>query len=71
MDLKMQKLSGLEVLEILKADDRTKKIPVVVLTSSKENPDILKCYALGVYSYVVKPFEFDEFHKTGSVKQIV
>jgi len=63
MDLKMPRVNGIEVLEILKADERTKKIPVVVLTSSKEDPDILRCYELGVNSYVVKPVEFDEFHK--------
>lgn len=61
LDLKMPKLSGLEVLEKLKSDERTRDIPVVVLTSSKEEPDIRKCYALGVNSYIVKPVEFDKF----------
>lgn len=64
LDLKMPKVNGIEVLEIIKLDDRTKKIPVVVLTSSKEDPDIRACYAFGVNSYVVKPVEFDEFHKS-------
>ncbi len=63
LDLKMPKLSGIEVLRRLKADERTKKIPVVVLTSSKEDPDIRTCYELGVNSYIVKPVEFSAFVK--------
>ncbi|MDB5284610.1 MAG: response regulator [Bacteroidota bacterium] len=63
LDLKMPKVNGIEVLHRIKTDDRTKKIPVVVLTSSKEDPDIQACYDLGVNSYVVKPVEFDDFHK--------
>ncbi len=63
LDLKMPKVSGIEVLRRIKADDRTKLIPVVVLTSSKEDPDIKECYQLGVNSYVVKPLVFDEFVK--------
>lgn len=63
LDLKMPKVTGKEVLMRIKADERTKKIPVVVLTSSKEDPDIQECYSLGVNGYVVKPVEFDEFHK--------
>lgn len=66
LDLKMPKLSGIEVLRILKADERTKKIPIVVLTSSKEDPDIKECYQLGVNSYVVKPVNFDGFLKAVS-----
>lgn len=66
LDLKMPKVNGLEVLRILKADARTKKIPVVVLTSSKEDPDIQECYSLGVNSYVVKPVNFDGFLKAVS-----
>lgn len=61
LDLKMPKVNGIEVLEQIKSDERTKKIPVVVLTSSKEDPDIQKCYALGVNSYVIKPVEFGAF----------
>ncbi len=63
LDLKMPKVTGIEVLEKIRADDRTKSIPVVVLTSSKEDPDIKKCYDLGVNSYVVKPVEFEDFQK--------
>lgn len=63
LDLKMPKINGIEVLGVIKADERTKTIPVVVLTSSKEDPDIKKCYELGVNSYVVKPVEFDDFQR--------
>jgi two-component system response regulator len=63
LDLKMPKVNGLEVLRQVKADERTKKIPVVVLTSSKEDPDITTCYELGVNSYIVKPVDFDNFFK--------
>jgi len=63
LDLKMPKVNGIEVLQKIRSDERTKTIPVVVLTSSKEDPDVKKCYELGVNSYVVKPVEFDEFQK--------
>ena len=63
LDLKMPKVDGMELLKIIKVDELTKKIPVVILTSSKENPDIEKCYALGANSYIVKPVEFDGFTK--------
>lgn len=61
LDLKLPKVDGLEVLRRLKADPITKLIPVVVLTSSKEEIDILESYKLGVNSYVVKPLDFDKF----------
>ena len=63
LDLKMPKINGKEVLQKIKSDARTKKIPVVILTSSREDADIKECYSLGVNGYVVKPVEFDEFHK--------
>ncbi len=66
LDLRMPKVDGLEVLQKIKSDERTKKIPVVVLTSSKEDEDIVKSYKLGVNSYVSKPVEFDEFTKAVS-----
>lgn len=61
LDLKMPKVDGIEVLKILKNDDKKKIIPVVVLTSSKEEQDVIKSYQLGVNSYIVKPVEFDKF----------
>ncbi|HXB13858.1 MAG TPA: response regulator [Bacteroidia bacterium] len=63
LDLKMPKVNGIEVLTKLKSDNATKAIPVVVLTSSAEDPDIKKCYELGANSYIVKPVEFDNFTK--------
>ena len=63
LDLKMPKVNGLQVLERLKMNEGTKAIPVVILTSSVEDPDLKKCYQLGANSYVVKPVVFDEFVK--------
>jgi two-component system response regulator len=61
LDLKLPKVDGLEVLRRVKADERTKVIPVVVLTSSTEERDIIESYQLGVNSYIVKPIDFDKF----------
>jgi two-component system, response regulator len=61
LDIQMPKVNGMEVLAQIKADERTKKIPVVMLTSSKEDPDIQKCYGLGANSYIVKPVNFEGF----------
>jgi len=61
LDLKLPRMNGLEVLERLKADAEMSSIPVVVLTSSREEPDIEKAYKLGVNSYIVKPVEFEQF----------
>jgi CheY-like chemotaxis protein len=61
LDLKLPKIDGLEVLRRVKSDPRTKRIPIVVLTSSKEQPDVAECYNLGVNSYIVKPVNFERF----------
>jgi two-component system response regulator len=63
LDLKLPKVSGLEILKAVKEDEHTKVIPVIVLTSSKEEPDITACYKLGVNSYIVKPVDFGSFSK--------
>ena len=63
LDLKMPKVTGLEVLKIIKADEHLKIIPVVMLTSSRETPDVTECYQHGVNAYVVKPVNFGEFVK--------
>jgi len=61
LDLKLPKVNGLEVLRAMRQDDRMRNIPVVILTSSREDPDIKTAYDLGVNSYVVKPVEFHAF----------
>jgi len=61
LDLKLPKVDGLEVLRIMKSNERTRTIPVVVVTSSAEDPDMKTAYGLGVNSYVVKPVQFDGF----------
>jgi two-component system response regulator len=63
LDLKLPKVTGLEVLRRLKADERTRGIPVVVVTSSREDRDIVTAYGLGVNSYVVKPVDFEQFSR--------
>src|SRR5581483_308390 len=68
LDIKMPKVSGLQVLRTIKADENLKMIPVVMLTSSREEPDLRESYTLGVNAYVVKPVGFQEFVK--AVKQV-
>ena len=68
LDLKLPKVNGIEVLRRLKEDPRTRMIPVVVLTSSREDKDIIKSYQLGVNSYIVKPVNFEQF--TESARQL-
>lgn len=68
LDLKMPKVSGTQVLEKIKSDPGTKSIPVVMLTSSKEGPDIEECFALGANSYIVKPVDSDNFFN--AIKEI-
>ncbi len=61
LDLKMPKIDGLEVLRAIRSDERTKLLPVVVMTSSQEQSDVVASYQLGVNSYVVKPLDFEAF----------
>jgi two-component system response regulator len=68
LDLKMPKISGIQVLEKIKSEPGLRSIPVVILTSSNEDPDISTCYALGANSYIVKPVESDNFFQ--SLKQL-
>jgi two-component system, response regulator len=67
LDLKLPKVSGLEVLRRIKSDERTRLIPVVVLTSSSEERDIVESYRLGVNSYIVKPVDFEQFIESARV----
>ena len=66
LDLRLPKVDGMEVLRQIKSDQRTRTIPVVVLTSSKEDRDVAQSYQLGVNSFISKPVEFDEFARTVS-----
>lgn len=61
LDLKLPRIGGIEVLRRIKSDPRTRSIPIVVLTSSREEKDLLESYQLGVNSYIVKPVDFDQF----------
>ncbi|GEL10167.1 Response regulator receiver domain-containing protein [Flavobacterium glycines] len=63
LDLKMPKVDGLQVLKAIREDERTESIPVVIMTSSNEERDIVEGYRLGVNSYIVKPVDFDNFSK--------
>ncbi len=66
--MKIPKIRGIEVLKSLRANEKTARIPVVVLTSSKEDKDIISSYNLGVNSYIVKPVDFEQFNE--SIKEI-
>ncbi len=68
LDLKLPKVDGLEVLRQIRADDRLRTLPVVIMTSSREERDVVAGYRLGINSYIVKPVEFDQF--TEAVRQI-
>jgi CheY-like chemotaxis protein len=68
LDLKLPKVNGLQVLRRIKSDPRTRCVPVVILTSSRESSDVVESYGLGVNSYVVKPVSFDRFAE--SVRQV-
>ncbi len=68
LDLKMPKVTGIEVLEKIKTDPDLKSIPVLILTSSQEDPDVAKCYSLGANSYIVKPVDSNNFFN--AIKEI-
>lgn len=68
LDIKMPRMDGIEVLKVIRSDDKLRTIPVVILTSSREEPDLKKCYEIGVNAYVVKPVDFRNF--IDAIKQI-
>jgi CheY-like chemotaxis protein len=61
LDIKMPRMDGIEVLQAIRENEKLKNLPVVMLTSSREEPDLIKCYELGVNAYVVKPVDFKDF----------
>jgi two-component system, response regulator len=61
LDIKMPRMDGIEVLEAIRSNEKLRMLPVVMLTASREEPDLKKCYALGVNAYVVKPVDFKDF----------
>jgi two-component system, response regulator len=63
LDLNMPRIGGLELLRRIKTDENTRDIPIVVFTSSKEDPNLRECYRLGVKNYIIKPLDFDQFKK--------
>ena len=67
LDLKLPKVDGIEVLRQIKSNPRTRKLPVVVMTSSRQDRDIDECYSLGANSYIVKPVDFDKFMAAVSI----
>ena len=68
LDVKMPRMNGIEVLKTIRSDAALKMLPVVMLTSSREEPDLIRCYELGVNAYVVKPVDFKDF--IDAVKQV-
>jgi CheY-like chemotaxis protein len=68
LDIKMPRMDGLELLKIIRSEERTKLLPVVILTSSREERDVMKSYSLGANSYIQKPVDFDQF--AAAVKQL-
>ncbi|MDP2867761.1 response regulator [Methyloversatilis sp.] len=64
LDLNMPRMGGIDMLVEMRRDDRLRSLPVVIMTSSREDPDLRRCYDLGINAYVVKPVDFDQFSRT-------
>lgn len=64
LDLHMPRMDGIEMLAELRADENMRTLPVIIMSSSKEDPDLRRCYSLGINAYVVKPVDFDQFSRT-------
>jgi len=64
LDLHMPRMDGIEMLAELRADEDMRTLPVIIMSSSKEDPDLRRCYSLGINAYVVKPVDFDQFSRT-------